>query len=419
MIDDTLQDLVDELAQQLGLPVAINNLALDLIAASSQVGQVDDYRISSIIQRHTPAAVRTLLHRRGVLTQTKPFLLEADALPGVLARVCIPVVASGAPIAFIWIVVDGATLSTAQYEFVRDAADHVARLLSGAHPELPNLFATDTQQLVAVLDADEYRAGYAAAALSRDGLLAADDAAMIAVFDVSDESSQNEDASARGTTKESALRLAHSIGRETWANAGVLGMANGNLVLLGSLARLERRVETAIGEIQRAFEGTPFNLNGVGTSTTRNWSRGFHSAHEEAAYAARVAPVLYPDRRRADFDQLGAFALFRGLPLTEQMVELISPAAAALRASRNDVSLDTVTTFLEAAGSVAVACTRLAVHRTTLYYRLGKAQEYIGEALESGTSRTSLHVGLMLGHLIDRIDATVAVPQQDRERRAG
>ncbi|MFZ8477397.1 helix-turn-helix domain-containing protein, partial [Staphylococcus aureus] len=52
-------------------------------------------------------------------------------------------------------------------------------------------------------------------------------------------------------------------------------------------------------------------------------------------------------------------------------------------------------------GRASVACQRLHIHRTTLYYRLEQMPEVVREALADGLQRSTLHLTLKLLRLWD------------------
>jgi hypothetical protein len=60
------------------------------------------------------------------------------------------------------------------------------------------------------------------------------------------------------------------------------------------------------------------------------------------------------------------------------------------------VRRETVETYLDAGCNVVVACERLHIHRTTLYYRLDTMPEVVRDALADGLKRSTLHLSLKL-----------------------
>ena len=78
-----------------------------------------------------------------------------------------------------------------------------------------------------------------------------------------------------------------------------------------------------------------------------------------------------------------------------------------------------VETFLDCAGEVQRAARELRVHRTTLYYRLGRAEQISGLNLRDGRDRLLL---LLLLHLVlglHRVHGTPGVPSLPAASSAG
>jgi len=50
---------------------------------------------------------------------------------------------------------------------------------------------------------------------------------------------------------------------------------------------------------------------------------------------------------------------------------------------------------------VQATCDSLSIHRTTLYYRLERIRDFTGDVIDVGWQRSSLHLGLLMGELVD------------------
>ena len=67
--------------------------------------------------------------------------------------------------------------------------------------------------------------------------------------------------------------------------------------------------------------------------------------------------------------------------------------------SRVESLVATLETYLDAAGDAAAVAETMSIHRTTLYYRLGRIQKITGADLSDGEQRLALHAGLKLVRL--------------------
>ncbi len=106
-----------------------------------------------------------------------------------------------------------------------------------------------------------------------------------------------------------------------------------------------------------------------------------------AAELARLDPAL-PDRVR--WSELGAYRLLLGAAPDEVLAGL------------SDVLLRTLEVYLDCGCEARVAAERLHLHRTSLYYRLGRISELTGRDLSDGGARLELHLALKLVRLARR-----------------
>jgi PucR family transcriptional regulator, proline-responsive transcriptional activator len=75
----------------------------------------------------------------------------------------------------------------------------------------------------------------------------------------------------------------------------------------------------------------------------------------------------------------------------------VSPTVLApLESAANSAAMLTRTleTYLDLGGDVQRTATRLHLHRTSLYYRLGRVAEVLGADLDDGLTRLNLHLAL-------------------------
>ena len=122
-------------------------------------------------------------------------------------------------------------------------------------------------------------------------------------------------------------------------------------------------------------------------------SRVIRSAHLRATLPDEVTSVRAED--------LGGWALVQTLPRSRSLLVQACPAAFVLASAEDPTQRDTVEAYLDAAGRASVACQRLHIHRTTLYYRLEQMPEVVREALADGLQRSTLHLTLKLLRLWD------------------
>ena len=118
----------------------------------------------------------------------------------------------------------------------------------------------------------------------------------------------------------------------------------------------------------------------------------------EARIAARVAHAVPRFRPVAAWDGLGVHRLLACGPRGALREGVVDPAVEPLLA-RPDLAA-TALAYLDHAGNVARAAAELAVHRQTLYYRLGRIEALTGLDLTDGRDRLRLHLTLTLAPLV-------------------
>lgn len=134
--------------------------------------------------------------------------------------------------------------------------------------------------------------------------------------------------------------------------------------------------------------------------------------------AARLRAAL-PQPLAARAEELGGWMLVQSLPRSASLLRLACPAAHDLLVDGDAVQRETVEAYLDAAGRAPVACARLHIHRTTLYYRLEHLPETVRAALADGLQRSTLHLALKTIRLWERSpsdSSSPAEPSADGER---
>jgi sugar diacid utilization regulator len=100
------------------------------------------------------------------------------------------------------------------------------------------------------------------------------------------------------------------------------------------------------------------------------------------------------------WDELGVYRLLVQLPLSDLPEDAIPDGLRTLMAADAEGSLvETLETWLDEGCESRSTVARLQVHRTSLYYRLGRIEEITGMSLNSGGVRLDLHLGLKLARL--------------------
>ena len=120
--------------------------------------------------------------------------------------------------------------------------------------------------------------------------------------------------------------------------------------------------------------------------------------------AARVATAVPATRPIARWADLGVYRLLAAVPGPELAKLLLDPPVSKLVDAPDTTLAETVKAFLDRAGNVQDTATALHIHRQTLYSRLAKAEQQTGLSLGDGHDRLRLHLGLILGPLLEAFD---------------
>ncbi|UKA49734.1 helix-turn-helix domain-containing protein [Arthrobacter sp. FW305-123] len=386
-----LQIVLTDLADKLGKPVAVNDFDLNLIAASAQDLNVDAYRIESILRRRTPAPVVRMLQDRGLLKQSDPFVLEEGLLPGLRPRMCIPIEVNGRNVAFLWIVLESESgLTPTEYSLARRAAENIKDALQASTSPGADVIVAYSRHLQRLIHPDAVTAGYAVAEFVAEHSLEQFLGLTVSVFELDWPTQPG------GPRAELAQVAAPAlVGMDPTA---LLGVVDGAIILVSNEGRHQHLIERIEAVLTRSQDNVA--VRGIGSSTTADWKDGLREVYSEAAYAARIAGQVAEAPHRTEYGDLGALVLLRHIPWTLRSVAGISADASALLSEGNAVNIHTLLSYLRWAGDARRTCAELNIHRTTLYYRLDRCRDHIGDALDHGWRRTSLYLALVLSELV-------------------
>jgi DNA-binding PucR family transcriptional regulator len=129
-----------------------------------------------------------------------------------------------------------------------------------------------------------------------------------------------------------------------------------------------------------------------------------------AREAARVADAIVELRPVASWDRLGIFRALATIP-RERVAELsdIHEGLALLAETPMGRRLvATVETYLDLGADARAAAAALHLHRSSLYYRLGKCEAVAGVNLRDGVDRLQLHLALKLARLSGHVGQLAA-----------
>lgn len=179
----------------------------------------------------------------------------------------------------------------------------------------------------------------------------------------------------------------------TRAHSSFLGAVDGAVIMATSVNRCALDLDAVIAS-EAARRGLA--IVGVGTASLAPGTDDPWPAVDEALTAAELRATLGDAIEGESGSDIGAWMLLHAVTGSHRLIERASPAAEALWRASDPLQRMTVEAYLDAGGQVAVACKRLHVHRTTLYYRLDNMPPVVRDALADGLKRSTLHLALKL-----------------------
>lgn len=190
--------------------------------------------------------------------------------------------------------------------------------------------------------------------------------------------------------------LARAVPATTQSSTIFIGESDGCLYFATSSRAAHSDVDAQITALGRRFGAS---VAAIGVAVLSVNDTDLVRAAQQAACAARLVAALPELGPVGNYAELGSWVLVSQIPPGSVRIEDISPAADELLRRGNELYRETVEVYLDATGRNSVACERLHIHRTTLYYRLDNAPTLVRDALRDGVARSSLHLALKLHRL--------------------
>jgi hypothetical protein len=385
-MEDELQAVAEQLAARLRRAVAIDDPRMHLLVHTAHHGPVDPARMESILRLEPPAEAVRYVRGLGIAKAAAAVRVPGREDLQLLPRVVAPLRADGLLIGYLWIIDEHESLSDEELHVVEQAAAAAAEVLRRRAVAADDR-AQRAQELVsAVLSGDRV----SAAELREHEPWTAQDVRVLRTVP------------ARPVTREALDRAVRTSG----VHGLVAQTAPMCIVLVAASAEPAGVAEAVRGVADSPWcaLGSAVPLEQVGQSL------------REAELAATVARAVPPDGAVVDWDGLGVYRLLVQLPLDRLPPGAIPDAVLPLRDSEGGRELlRTVEIYLDFAGDARSTVTALNVHRTSLYYRLGRFTELTGLDLADGGQRLAVHLGLKLLRLTTPVEGGAGtLPTRER-----
>jgi hypothetical protein len=379
------------IAAHLGRALSLEDLDGALLAYSAHQGTADRVRTNFLLSKLVPPDVSAWQLSHGIATAVKPVPVPANAELGMLGRVCVPLLARGFRVGYLWVL---------QLDDEHEA-DGILNELRAVRPEMDTLAEMLLNRTSADSDGRRVReAQFLAACLGdRDAVVSVGGWPgvhgrgpwRLATLLERGDTAQRNPAESSLLQRLSALHatlgidtVLFSAGTETHAVL-LLRDAIGGADELEILRRFGLEVSRRGGQ-----QAAPALL---GLSEPFSDLRGLPGAYAEARSAVQAGWVD---------SQLGALVVFRGIGVYQFLAVAgrdVSPGESTLYAElreldRNGELLPVLELLYDKDGSVAEVAQQLHLHRTSIYNRLGRIRSLIGVDPLGGQARLELHLAL-------------------------
>ena len=396
-----LQQIVDSLALRLQRSVALDDLQMRLQVYSPHYGPVDEARLESILQRQASAETIRWVRSQGITKAVGPLHVPGSEEFKMMSRLCAPVIHQGERLGYLWLIDSVEDIREDELELVVQAAQEVAAVMYRERV-LRRMERSHEREMVGdLLSEDPTRAVSAAQRLVEQEMVTPGHVMTLVLRPVSGMTTGDEECRLAIDTALTQIRQAMPPRRALHLARSDHG------VLIVSVPNKRGSADEPIEIGRRLHEGF-MALRSVGsTARVVVGVGGVQSSHADAAIsyrqatqAARVAEVMPSVGDVVGWEELGVYRLLIQLPPEELTAEALPPELHRILGDEfNDVLIETLECFLDLAGSVKETAAALNIHRTTLYYRLSRAEELAGVDLGSGADRLVVHLGIKIAHL--------------------
>jgi DNA-binding PucR family transcriptional regulator len=151
---------------------------------------------------------------------------------------------------------------------------------------------------------------------------------------------------------------------------------------------------------------------------------GAHESYGEARMAAMAGGALPNAGPVVLWAELGVYQVAAKLAARDEVTPVLHEGLRSLLHSPEALPLlETLETYLDAAGNAQVTAETLHLHRTSLYYRLQRVEQLARTDLKDGMERLALHLTLkvarLTGEYVPRHDDWVGSEPESALRRIG
>lgn len=386
---DEVQQLADSLAQALHRSVEVDDPDLRPLAITEQFGALDDVRVRAVLARRSPDDVAAYAFSVDIKNATGPVRYPASPVLDTLPRVCIPLRAREELFGYLWLI-DMPELVDEEIATAERVTKEIVAVLQTRAGQETTAFDHEAALVTSLLDPGS---PVSPTLVDEADILAFEEPLTVVTVLITR-------GGHHGELERSDVRLvAREVSGLRPTSRSLLGYdaASIRLVLVADSAG-EDRLRPFLRDTARSAVRHRWDASAAGIGPPARDVEELRSSWRRSTFAAAVAHGRGVEQ--LSWSDLGCDLAFFGLPWVADTVESLSPGVTPLLSSENRVLRETLETYLDCGGDTLAAATRLSVHRTTLYYRLGRVRDILGEDWSHGTRRVGLHLALRLAWLM-------------------
>lgn len=392
-----VQSIVDALAQSLDRAVLLDDSSLTPITHSRQIGELDDVRMYSLLQRGIRPDLKAKLYSLGIGTATEAFWTPALPEDGMMTRFCVPICSTDERFGYLWVLDPQHSLSDDGQELARRAGRDLQAVLDRRNAALRAEESSQQTLLAKLLDGGTGEASeYLLQELQEKDIAQPD--SRVSVFAFKPAFPEPSDPIER--TMSLRLRLTATDPSHRWF--ALAGQPTAVLAVSRPEARVDvRRVSSAVvDEIDAAY----------GQRRAIGWSGDWlpisqaAQAFRNARLALALAEIGACKKKLAVWTELGSWRTIAVLAdsystHSADLAELVHPGIVGMIEGGRDDLIHTLDAYLTHGGDARKTAESLHLHRSTLYYRLEKITEEIGGDLRDGEVRFELMLAIRLANM--------------------
>ncbi|HEY8472383.1 MAG TPA: helix-turn-helix domain-containing protein [Natronosporangium sp.] len=398
-MNHAVQEIVDRLAARVGRPAVLEDRYLRLVAYSAHDQPVDEVRENSILQRHASAEVSRWLTSLGIRQARRPVRVPANPELRMLPRICVPIRHKDLLLGFLFFVDPDGSMSATELEWCeRDGAALAAQLHLASVAGLVS--SARLAERVRLLLMDSPAAAVAARDLAEEGIDTTAGVVVAVLQATADRPGVEPDI-------QNSLTEALIGSPRLYRRDGAFYLARKDHCVLVMIApsdddpRLRAQLDSlrAVAVAELALTDPELTLV-IGIGGHRPTLVEAVHSYREARMAAMAAATLPGVGELARWSQLGVYQVAASLAVRADHPPV--PHAGLRRLLDQPEALpllETLETYLDAAGNAQLTAELLHLHRTSLYYRLQRVEQLAGTDLKDGVERLALHLSLKVARM--------------------